>query len=192
MVDNTLLRQKQGLPLLQEPPAHPPLAYGHESVMHGSAGCRAQAGRSLSRESSGSDFMESPSPSSSSPMPKMNLHLGVLHYSPLRCAHLLDSPTSLGIPSCGCIQYLDQDKSSAETVCSIGLDWTHHGGDIVRYWCDPVAQGEALQAWLWMSCNYQAMASAMLACRSTVHNGGTISVEFISLYRVKKFAPSWL
>ena len=52
-----------------------------------SAGCRAKAGRSLSRDSSGSDFLEvPPSPSASSPMPKMNLHLGVLHYSPFRCA----------------------------------------------------------------------------------------------------------
>jgi hypothetical protein len=51
--------------------------------------CRAQAGTGLSRDSSGSDFLapESPSPSSSpSPMPRMNLHLGVLHYTPSRCA----------------------------------------------------------------------------------------------------------
>ncbi|EIE24982.1 fumble-domain-containing protein [Coccomyxa subellipsoidea C-169] len=46
---------------------------------------RAQAGMGLSRDSSGSDFLapESPSPSSS-PMPRMNLHLGVLHYTPSR------------------------------------------------------------------------------------------------------------
>lgn len=68
--------------------------------MHRMAGCRAQAGRSLSRESSGSDFMESPSPSASSPMPKMNLHLGVLHYTPLRRARLLDPPTCLCLYLC--------------------------------------------------------------------------------------------
>ncbi|CAL8471142.1 g10684 [Coccomyxa elongata] len=45
---------------------------------------RVKAG--ISRESSGSDFMapESPSPVSSPSMPRMNLHLGVLHYTPSR------------------------------------------------------------------------------------------------------------
>ena len=51
--------------------------------------CRAQAGMALSRDSSGSDFMESPSPSATSPMPKMNMHLGVLHYTPSRYVQLL-------------------------------------------------------------------------------------------------------
>ena len=40
----------------------------------------------LSRDNSGADFLESPSPSSS-PMPKMSLHVGVLHYTPFRRAH---------------------------------------------------------------------------------------------------------
>ena len=39
----------------------------------------------LSRDSSGADFLESPSPSSSN-MPKMSLHVGVLHYTPFRRA----------------------------------------------------------------------------------------------------------
>ena len=40
----------------------------------------------LSRDSSGADFIESPSPSAS-PTPKMSLHVGVLHYTPFRRAH---------------------------------------------------------------------------------------------------------
>lgn len=60
--------------------------------------CRAQAGMGLSRDSSGSDFLapESPSPSSSpSPMPRMNLHLGVLHYTPSRCAACQQTASSM-------------------------------------------------------------------------------------------------
>ena len=56
---------------------------------------RAQAGgiSRLSRDSSGADFLESPSPSSS-PMPKMSLHVGVLHYTPFRRAPSPLSPAS--------------------------------------------------------------------------------------------------
>lgn len=125
-----------------------------QDVMQSIAGCRAQAGRSLSRESSGSDFMESPSPSASSPMPKMNLHLGVLHYSPLRCAPLLDSPTSPCLsPHVDPYSILIKAGIQPKITCSFGVDWIHHEGDVARYTCDSVVQREPLQAWLWTSCN---------------------------------------
>ena len=106
--------------------------------MHRTAGCRAQAGRSLSRESSGSDFMESPSPSASSPMPKMNLHLGVLHYSPLRCAHFLDAPACL----CVCPHMMHQVSQLRQTFRRDSMQRrfgrTHHVYDIVRCFCSSV------------------------------------------------------
>ncbi len=131
VADNILPRQSSDCLSFESPLLVPLQDVGikPQDVMQSIAGCRAQAGRSLSRESSGSDFMESPSPSASSPMPKMNLHLGVLHYSPLRCAPLLVSPTSPCLsphvdPYCILIKAGIQPK----IMCNFGVDWTHQGG----------------------------------------------------------------